>query len=158
MTKQDLALNYGGRVRAVRFTVGFADLQATSGSGAKAVTLADSDNPSLVFTLPNYSKVCGVSVKTTTAFAGGSLSALTVSLGISGSATRFTAAYDIFQAVADTTIQETAMWKLGQASAIAGGLILTFTPTGDSCSAATAGAMFVDVFFVEMTSTFTEPA
>lgn len=158
MYKQDLALNYGGRVRCTRFTIGFADLQATSGAGAKSIVMADANNPSLSFTIPAFSKIVGASVSPQTSFTGGSLSAMTFSLGVSGALTRFTAAFDVFAAVSDTNLQETAMWKLGQKSALVGALLGTFTPTGDSNSNCTAGALFVDIYWVEQTTTGTLPA
>lgn len=152
MTKQDLAAQYGAGIRTVRFTITYKDLQLTSGSGAKSITIADQNNPTNSFTLPAGSKIMGVVVKQSVAFSGGSLSAMTVSLGVSGATTRFTSAYDIFAAVADTTLQETAMFKSGQGSTISA-LLATFTPTGDTCASCTAGSVDITITYFENTST-----
>lgn len=151
----DLAINHGGQVSLRKFTITYLDLQATSGAGAKALTLVETSSPGpsgspVVFAFPKESIVLGVQVHHTVAFSGGSLSAMTVSLGKSGSATLFTAAQDIFQAVADTTVQETALFKLGQITALTPAA--TFTPTGDSCSSATAGSVDIKVAFLNVTT------
>jgi hypothetical protein len=156
MFKQDYALQNGGKLRYVGFTVTYVDLQGTSGSGAKLINLSDGDNNAKLFLLGAGSKILGVEAKHSVAFAGGSLSAMTVSLGISGSATRYTAAFDCFQAVSDTALQETALFKsVGRA---AQQLALTFTPTGDNCSAATAGAVEIRILIADVTTTGTLPA
>ena len=63
-------------------------------------------------TLPQqYSKIIGTTVKHSTAFAGTGLTSLTVSLGDSTSNTAYTGTFDIFQAVATTTFQDTALFK-----------------------------------------------
>jgi hypothetical protein len=78
---------------------------------------------------------------------------MTVSVGKSGTATYFTSTQDIFAAVADGTVQETALFKHGQFTALA--VIATFTPTGDTCSAATAGSVAIDIAFLNTTVDFT---
>ena len=150
MYKQDLATSLGGRVRFVRFIISYKDLQLTSGSGAKEIALTDADNPTLTFQIPAYGKILGVGLKTTVAFTGGSLSAMTMSLGVHGALTRFTSAYDVFQAVGDTVLQETSLFKLGQASATA--LAVSFTPTGDTCANCTAGSLFLDILFLDVST------
>jgi hypothetical protein len=77
---------------------------------------------------------------------------MTVSLGSSGgSATQFTSAYDVYQAVADGTLQETATPAMGKLSAVTP--TVTFTPTGANCSVCTAGVVNIDVFLCPITTT-----
>lgn len=161
MTKSDLALQFGAGLRYVHFAISYKDLQATNGSGAKTLQLADQDNPSRTFTITSNGvtgggKILGVSVHPTVSFAGGALSAMTVSLGVTGALTRFTSAYDIFAAVSDTNLQETPLFKLGQFSSTA--LQATFTPTGDNCSAATAGSVDIDICYLDLSTTGVLPA
>lgn len=160
MTKSDLALQFGAGLRYVHFVISYKDLQATTGSGAKSIQLADQDNPSLTFNITSNGvtgggKILGVAVRPTVSFAGGSLSAMTVSLGVTGALTRFTTAYDVFQAVGDTVLQETPLFKLGQFSSTA--LQATFTPTSDNCSAATAGSVSIDICYLDLSTTGTLP-
>jgi len=158
MQMQDLATSLGGRVRYTRFVIGFKDLQGIpAGAGAQPLTLNSASNPSLAYTLPSGSKILGVSVKASVAFTGGALTAMTVSLGVTGAVTRFTSAWDIFQAVGDTVLQETALFKAGQGSSIAA-LIATFTPTTDVVQNCAAGQLNMDIFWLPMSTTFTEPA
>jgi hypothetical protein len=60
-----------------------------------------------VFSLPAKGVIHEVVQKHTTAFSGGSLSALTTSIGISGSFTKYAATFDVFQATGDTVFQHT---------------------------------------------------
>lgn len=152
MTKKDFAVQYGNGVRATIFTVTFADLQAISGSGAQPITLADADNPLKLFTIPQYSRIMSIMVKTSVAFTGGSLSGMTMSLGVTGAVTRFTAAYNIFQTIGDTVLQETASPASGQYSTI-NAIIATFTPTADTLANCTAGQLEIEILWAEVTST-----
>jgi hypothetical protein len=150
MYKQDIALMNGGRLRYVDFTITYKDLQATSGAGAQSINLTDADNSGVKWVMGQSSKILGVEVKHDTSFSGGSLSAMTVSLGVSGAVTRYTAAFDVFQAVADTALQETAMFKSVQRSAQQ--LEATFTPTGDVCSNATAGQVQIRICMLDVST------
>jgi len=88
-------------------------------------------NQSVAMTIPQGSFILYTRVKASTPFTGGSLSAMTVSLGKSGSANNFfTQAYNVFQAVADGTLQETFAQPNGQLSSYTP--TVTFTPTGDT--------------------------
>lgn len=123
-----------------RYTISFGDL--TSAGTTQTITLD---------TLPKGHIVKGVRVKTSTAFAGGGNTAVTVSVGsAAGSATTFTpVAYDIFQAVADTTALMVSGWKA--ATYAADTLQAFFTTTTGVCSGLTAGQVFIDVelFYTE---------
>lgn len=143
MQISELATGLGQGITFRRFTFTYLDLQATSGSGAKALAM---------FTLAAGAIIMGVRVKHSVAFAGGSLSAMTVSVGKTGSLTFFTSTQDIFQAVADTTVQETALFKHGQQTALA--VVANFAPTGDNCSAATAGTVDIDVAMLVVSTDF----
>lgn len=95
-------------------------------------------------TLPKGHIVLGVRIKHSTAFSGGSISAMTVSVGAAaGTATTFAAAFDVFQAAADTTAAMTSGWKA--ATYASDTLQAKFTATSDNVNAATAGEVHIDV-------------
>jgi len=71
----------------------------------------------------------------------------------SGTTNFFTSAFDIFAAVTDTNVQETALFKHGNKAALP--VLATFTPTGDTCAAATAGQVDIDVAFMNVTTDLT---
>lgn len=141
MESMELASQLGAGIRFRRLTVTYRDLALISGSGAKPVTL---------MSCPLGGMILGVRIKHSTAFAGGSISALTVSVGKTGSVTYFTSTQDIFAAVADTTLLETALFKHGQLTAL--DLIATFTPTGDTVAACTAGVVNIDILYFDNTT------
>ena len=147
MQQTILASQMGAGPKFRRFTYTYADLQAISGSGAKSLTM---------FTTQQDSIILGVRVKQNVAFAGGSLSAMTLLVGKSGTTNFFTSAADIFAAVADTTVQETALFKHGQKTGLA--ILVTFTPTGDTVAAATAGSVDVDIWYIDCTTQANPPA
>lgn len=121
-----------------------ADLTNTSSGTAQTIALD---------TYPQGSVIVYIRVKHSVAFAGGSLTAMKVRVGKStGVATTdfFVADFDIFQAVADGTLKETWATSMGQLSACA--VTATFTPTGDSVSAATAGQVAIDVIVFPVTT------
>lgn len=139
-----IATNLGSGVTLRRYTLTYLDFQTTSGSGAKTFALD---------TLPAHGIVLGVRTINKTNFAGGALSAITVAVGKSGTATFFTAAYDCFAAAGDTTVQETALFKHGQLTALP--MIATVTPTSDNVSAATSGQVDIDILSLNVSSDMT---
>lgn len=151
MTQQGLAGNLGGTIQfwSIQFT--YVDLQGTSTASGVANTFnlynqlyGPPYNQSVAMTIPQGSFILYTRVKASTPFAGGSLSAMTVSLGKSGSANNFfTQAYDVFQAVADGTLQETFAQPNGQLSSYTP--TVTFTPTGDTLAHCTAGVLNIDI-------------
>lgn len=130
-------LNLGGGLVYRKCTITYADL--TTAGTSQAITL---------FTLPAHSKILGVCVKHSEAFSGGSLSTMTVSVGRATAATDYTAAADIFAAVADTTLQETSMFKASTDAAVA--LLATFTGS-HNVNTATAGSVDVYVCYLNVT-------
>ena len=64
-----------------------------------------------IYSLPAGYAIHGAVLYHTTSFTGGSVSAFTVSLGVTGNATRFTSAFDVFQATAgDTGLTSPGLW------------------------------------------------
>lgn len=116
-----------------RFVLTYSDLTA-------AATTQTID----LMSLPQGCIVKTVRIKHTVAFAGGSLSSMTVSVGSSaGSATTFKAAFDCFQAVAATSLvcaPATAQF----ATYAADTLQCKFTGS-HAVNTATAGSVFIDV-------------
>lgn len=145
MTTEYLPLSMGGGVQCLEITATYSDLAATSGSGAKTIAVTDAAGNAQY--IPQGAIVTGIVVKPTTAFSGGSISALTMSVGKSGGSTTYlTSAYDIFAAVADANQQETTKFASGQYTRWQP--VLVFTPTGANCSAATAGVVWIRIFYV----------
>ena len=82
-------------------------------------------------------------MKHSAAFTGGTLSAMTVSVGDSSSTTFYTSAFDIFQAIGDTAFQDTDMYK--SSTNAARNVLARFTATGDNVVNATAGSVDIRV-------------
>lgn len=72
---------------------------------ATAFTAAAATEDIELLSLPAGGIIQGVKIKHSTAFSGGTLSALTLSVGIVGVLDKYASAFDVFQAVADTTFQ-----------------------------------------------------
>lgn len=149
MTKQGLATGLGSMIVFNSYQFTFNDLAATSGSGVKTLNLFNKlsgppYNTSIAEDWARGSIALYIRVKHSVVFAGGSLTGLLMRVGKSGGATNFfTADFNLFTAVADGNLQETVDIAMGQLSAITP--TITFTPTGDSLSAATAGVVNIDV-------------
>ena len=107
------------------------------------LTAAATTEDETLFELQSGHKVSGVFVKHSTAFAGGSLTAMTVSVGDSSSTTFYTAAFDVFQAVGDTAFQDSDMFK--SSTNAARNVLARFTATGDNVVNATAGSVDIRV-------------
>jgi hypothetical protein len=139
--------NYGPSSVIYRFLLSFSDLTAA----ATTQTIA-------LFSLTRGTFIKWVRIKHTTAFAGGAISAMTVSVGsTAGSATTFAAAFNVFQTVADGTLQG-AVAAATQATYAADTLNAYFTSTSANVNAATAGAVFIDVeMWMEPNLTATAP-
>lgn len=114
-----------------KYTVTYADL----------ATAATTNNIT-VATLPAGAVVEAVKIKHSTAFAGGAISAYTVSVGITGNLTKYAAAYDVFQAVSATAMQLSTTQGTESHTATTA-LKIAATSTGANLSAATAGSVDV---------------
>jgi len=158
MQRIDLATAYGNGVTFVKYVLTYVDLQATSGSGAKTISLLESPpspgavtiTPSANLVIPKYGTVLYTMVNATTAFAGGSLSAMTTAVGYTGTVAGLIAAQNTF---VNTTyaVQRGLATEVSQANFTAAGgvaLTATFTPTGDNNSAATAGQVDIYIMIV----------
>lgn len=143
MQRTDLVTSMGGNVTYVKFTIPYTDLTGTASTALTTNLLA---NPSVgnttAFQIPQAGVVQGVKVHPTVAFAGTLVSAMTVSVGVTGTTTALTSAYDIFQAVSNTVVQETALFKSTTIAPIT--VTVTFTATGANLTALTAGS--VDIY------------
>ena len=117
-----------------RFTISYSDLTAAGTTQTIALK-----------SLPKGTIVKGVRIKHSTAFATGNTT-LTVSVGsTAGSATTFAGAFDIYQAVADTTMQMTSGWK---AATYAADTLNAYFTASTSCATFAAGVVNIDVEYV----------
>ena len=146
MTETNI-INMGPSAVLLRFTLTFADL-TTSGTSMTINLKA----------LPKGSFVKGVRTKSSVAFSGGANSAAsTVEVGsTAGGTALFSPAFNIGQAVADTTAQMVSGWKSGTYAADE--LTCTFRASAD-VSTLTAGSVYLDVeLFLTEDLTATGPA
>ena len=109
------------------------------------LSFAGTTNDIQVYSLPAGGIIMGVKIKHSTAFSGGSISAYTVSVGISTNFTKYASAFDVFQAVSGTTFQLTDSFGSEDHGA-ATSIRLQAISTGGNLSTATAGS--VDVWIL----------
>lgn len=97
-----------------------------------------------LFTLPAGGVIHGVMIKHSEAFAGGSISAYTLSVGIVGSLTKYAGAFDVFQAIGETVFQLAS--TVGAESFAEAGVSIraAATSVGDNLDQASAGE--VDIY------------
>ncbi len=110
------------------------------------LTTASATEDEVLFNLPANGVLVGVRVKHSTAFSGGTLSAMTVSVGDSSSTTLYTSAFDVFQAAAATTILFADMFKASTSAAR--DVLARFTATGDTMDNVTAGSVDIHACWV----------
>ena len=116
-----------------KVTVGFASL--TNAGLTQTINLLSTSS---------RTKVCGVAVKHTAAFTGGTVSAMTVSVGdAAGSATTYTATFNIFQAPGNTVFQDTV--EMLSATYAASTIQAFFTATGGNLNTLAAGSVDFDI-------------
>lgn len=119
-----------------KYTVTHAQLQTAALSNY--VTL---------FTLPGGGVVHGVKIKHSERFVGSGITDYKVSVGISGNATKYAAAYDVDTVVADTTFQLSTTVG-GETHASTGTpILLTATTTGANLDQSSAGSVDVWVLY-----------
>lgn len=161
MTRTNLVPQFGQVVQFMSYQFGSADLTAAATTQTITLLANPASNVSGItggspnLTLNQGSLILYIRIKHSVAFAGTSWTACTVSVGKSGGATNYFApAFNIFQAVADGTLQETVMPPMGQLSACT--LTVTFTSTGGNLNVCTAGTVNIDILALPVsTPTFT---
>jgi len=130
------ALGSGPQLR--RFTINYSDLSD-----------ADTSQTITLCTLPAGSVIEGVRIKHSTRFLGGGTGTATVSVGsAAGAVNTFATAFDIFQAVADTTFQLSDQFNA--ATYAADTLQAVFAV--DTTFVFTQGQVHIDVYYWAMTT------
>lgn len=115
-----------------KYTVPYTSLSTTS-----------TTNDIQLFSLPAKGVIHEVAIHHTTSFTGGSISAYTISIGITGTVTKYASAFDVFQAASGTAFQfslSSGMENFSSATSIR----IAAVSTGANLNAATAGS--VDVY------------
>lgn len=107
--------------------------------GCSTFSTAGTTNSVTLFTLPAGGVVHGIKIRDTTAFSGTSISAYTLSVGISGNNTKLAPAYSVFQAPSGTTIQLTSDFDEENDSSPTA-ITVTAVSTGANLSACSTGA------------------
>lgn len=112
-------------------------------------TAATGKNNTL-FSLPAGSIIHAVKLKHSTAFAGALISAMTLSVGISGTVDKYASAFDVLQAVSGTAFELSQ--SMGTESHTADtDITITAASTGANLSALSAGAVDVWAFISKPT-------
>jgi hypothetical protein len=159
MTRQGLATGLGSLVQFWSFQFTYADLTTaglTQTLNLYNILSGPPYNTSIALALKQGSVVLYIRVKHSVAFSGTGITAMKLRVGKSGGVTNFfTPDFDVFQAVADGTLQETALVPMGQLSGVTP--TVTFTSVGGNVNAATAGVVNIDVLLAEVTTTLTTP-
>jgi hypothetical protein len=106
-----------------------------------ALTAASTTQDITLFQLPARGVVTGTTIKHSAAFSGGGLTGMTVSVGDQSSATLYAPAFDVFQAVSDTTFANADGFK--SSTFAARDVFARFTSTGGNVVDATAGKVEV---------------
>lgn len=112
-------------------------------TGAKSQTIE-------LMKLSKGSIVWGVRIKTSTAFAGTNITAVTLEIGskVASDTDKFVQAYSIAATVADTTFSATPLFAAGTYGEDV--VTATIKTTGGNVSAMTAGQVAIDVVVLEM--------
>lgn len=108
-----------------------------------ALSFAGLTNSVTLFSLPSLGFVERVVIHHTTSFTGGSISAYTVSIGVTGDLSKYASAFDVFQATG-SNIGEASNRPNMEDFASPTNILITATSTGDNLSSATQGS--VDVY------------
>lgn len=122
----------------IKITKTYSDLAAAS-----------TTNNIEVYSLPASSVIHNVVVKHTVAFAGGGISAYTVSVGITSTLDKYALAFNVFQAVAATTLALALLPGMENIGGSATSIRLAATSTSANLNAATQGS--VDVWLLVST-------
>jgi hypothetical protein len=150
MQRTDIGLAMGGNVAFCIFTIGYQDLLAIAATSSGQLPLVYNQG-ALAFNIPAGGLMLGVRIHHTVSFAGGGpLTAMTVAVGNAGTANFFAPAFDIFQAAANNTLQETALFKAGTVAAVP--VTVTFTATGGNLSQLTAGSVDIWLYWLNVSS------
>lgn len=112
-----------------KYTIDYTDIAAA----------ATSDTETFL-SLPEKTMIEYIVVKHSTAFSGGSISALTVDIGDASDADELLSAFDVFQTVAEAANEVVSCVYIG-AFASSTNIIATFTATGDNLDQLTQGSL-----------------
>ena len=100
---------------------------------------ADTSEDETLFAAGQFEKLCGVTIKHSTAFSGTGITGLTVSVGTATAPTIYASAFDIFQATGDTVFQDSQVMRSATMAAAGHTVIARFESVGANLSALTAG-------------------
>ena len=166
MQRQDIAASLGPSIAYLKYTITYNDLAAQTAATTPTTFYLATDpggNPFLVpatsapplasnLVIPQAGYVNYCKIHHTVAFSGGSTTACTVAVGkLGGSASYIAPAFNVFQTVADTTLQETFAVPSGQLSAW--GVTVTFTGDGThNLTAYTAGSVDIYISYVNVST------
>lgn len=114
-----------------------------------ALTAAATTESIPLFVTDTNTSICGTQIKHSAAFTGGGLTAMTVSLGVSGEEGLYGQPFDIFQAPANNLFQTTNSQQSSVVGATAT-VLATFDSVGANVNAATTGSVSIWVCSVDL--------
>lgn len=127
-------MDKGVHVKVVKLT--FADFTTGPAASIKAVLPADST----ILLMNSWKK---------TDFSGGSVSAVTLSIGVTGAATQFVNAVDVLTPVTGTSAELTPIAAIMQPLSLSLGADISLLFTGTATTGnPTAGEMYVSIYYV----------
>lgn len=115
-----------------------------------ALTDADTSEDESLITLTQFEKVVALCIKHSAAFTGGTLTAMTVSVGTTADPTYYAPAHDIFIAPGDAVKLDRTGFSSKTMAAAGHSLIARFTSTGDNVVNAVAGSVDIWICTVKM--------
>jgi hypothetical protein len=136
----------GGLVQKASLNLGFAAINGVAGTST-TVNVVAGGPPATTPALPANSRIIGREIRIATAFSGGAISAMTLSLGITGTTTQIVNAQTVFTGTTGN-LAGTSGTDPQPFYAASTQLIATITSTGANLTALTAGALVLDVLYV----------
>jgi hypothetical protein len=132
----------GGLVQKATLGLGFAAINGVAGTSTTVNVVAPGGSTPA---LPANARILAHEIRVATPFTGGAISAMTLSLGITGTTTQIVNAQSIFTAVGN--LPGTAGADVQPFYSASTQLIATITSTGANLTALTAGALTLDVLY-----------
>jgi len=153
MQRTDLSSGLGPNVQYLKYTLTWQDLASATTTGANVINLPvnPGGNPfnSTNFAIPQGGTVLFSRLNVTTAFTGGSVSALTLSVGAASTANAITTSTDILTAA---VCVDTHGMHAELNSNLAATVTLTFTSTTHAPSVLTAGQLDLYLLYLDVST------
>jgi hypothetical protein len=135
----------GGLVQKATLALNFNTTGMVVAATTATINVAAAGPPATAPALPANSRILAREIRVATAFTGGAISAMTLSLGITGLTTQIVNAQSVFTAVGN--VAGTSGTDPQPFYSTSSQLLATVTSTGANLNALTAGALVVDTLY-----------